>query len=87
MTNYDEVLKTFHRQQGVFIRSEEGIGVIELGKKDDGVAQFRHVIERYPRSNEALQAKDRLRKLAFDDRRHARPASRWFGDFRLTIDN
>ena len=42
---------------------KKGLSLIELGQKDDGIAQLRHVVQRYPRSNEALQAKDRLRKL------------------------
>jgi TolA-binding protein len=42
---------------------KKGLALIELGKTDDGIAQLRHVIQRYPRSNEALQAKDRLKKL------------------------
>jgi len=37
--------------------------LIELGKQDDGVRELRHLIQRYPHSNEALQARDRLRKL------------------------
>jgi TolA-binding protein len=37
--------------------------LLELGKQDDGVQQLRHVIQRYPKSNEALQSRERLRKL------------------------
>jgi TolA-binding protein len=37
--------------------------LIELGKQDDGVTELRHLIQRYPKSNEALQARERLRKL------------------------
>jgi TolA-binding protein len=42
---------------------KKGFALIELGQKDDGIAELRHVIQRYPRSNEATQARDRLRKL------------------------
>ncbi len=42
---------------------KKGFALIELGQKDDGVSTLRHVIQRYPRSNEAMQARDRLRKL------------------------
>ena len=42
---------------------KKGFALIELGQTDDGVAELRHVIQRYPRSNEATQARDRLRKL------------------------
>jgi TolA-binding protein len=36
---------------------------IEAGQKDAGITTLRHVVQRYPRTNEAMQAKDRLRKL------------------------
>jgi TolA-binding protein len=42
---------------------KKGFSLIELGKQDDGVTELRHVIQRYPKSNEALQARERLRKL------------------------
>jgi TolA-binding protein len=42
---------------------KKGFALIELGKQDDGVTELRHVIQRYPRSNEALQARERLKKL------------------------
>ena len=42
---------------------KKGFALIELGKQDDGVTELRHVIQRYPKSNEALQARERLRKL------------------------
>ena len=64
VTNYDQVLQNF--PTGTKAPSSDlkkGLALIELGKKDDGIAELRHVIQRYPRSNEALQAKDRLRKL------------------------
>jgi len=42
---------------------KKALALIELGQKDDGIAELRHVIQRYPRTNEALQARERLRKL------------------------
>ena len=42
---------------------KKGFALIELGKQDDGVSELRRVIQRYPHSPEALQARDRLRKL------------------------
>jgi TolA-binding protein len=42
---------------------KKGFSLIELGKQDDGVQELRHLIQRYPRSPEALQARERLRKL------------------------
>jgi tol-pal system protein YbgF len=64
VTNYDQVLQNF--PTGTKAPSSDlkkGLALIELGKKDEGIAELRHVIQRFPRSNEALQAKDRLRKL------------------------
>jgi tol-pal system protein YbgF len=64
VTNYEQVLQNF--PTGTKAPSSDlkkGLALIELGKKDDGIAELRHVIQRYPRSNEALQARDRLRKL------------------------
>jgi tol-pal system protein YbgF len=64
VTNYDQVLQNFPTgNKAASSDLKKGLALIELGKKDDGIAQLRHVIQRYPRSNEALQAKDRLRKL------------------------
>ena len=42
---------------------KKGLALIELGQQEAGIASLRHVIQRYPKSNEALQARDRLRKL------------------------
>ncbi|MGB6679450.1 MAG: tetratricopeptide repeat protein, partial [Terriglobales bacterium] len=64
VNNYDQVLQNFPTgNKAPSSDLKKGLALIELGKKDDGIAQLRHVIQRYPRSNEALQAKDRLRKL------------------------
>jgi tol-pal system protein YbgF len=64
VNNYDQVLQNFptgNKAQSADLK--KGLALIELGQKDDGVTQLRHVIQRYPRSNEALQARERLRKL------------------------
>jgi tol-pal system protein YbgF len=62
--NYDLVIQNFPSGNKAASASlKKGLALIELGQKDDGVAELRHVIQRYPKSNEALQARDRLRKL------------------------
>ena len=64
VTNYDQVLQNFPTgNKAPSADLKKALALIELGKKDDGISELRHVIERYPRSNEALQARDRLRKL------------------------
>jgi len=62
--NYDQVLQNFPTgNKAPSAALKKGFALIELGQKDDGIAQLRHVIQRYPRSSEALQARERLRKL------------------------
>ena len=62
--NYDQVLQNFPTgNKAPSAALKKGFALIELGQKDDGIAELRHVIQRYPRSSEALQARERLRKL------------------------
>jgi len=62
--NYDQVLQNFPTgNKAPSSDLKKGLALIELGQQDDGVAELRHVIQRYPRTNEALQAKERLKKL------------------------
>jgi tol-pal system protein YbgF len=61
---YDQVLQNFPSgNKAASAELKKGFSLIELGKQDDGVNELRHVIQRYPRSPEALQARERLRKL------------------------
>jgi len=62
--SYDQVVQNFPTgNKTASAQLKKGFSLIELGKKDDGVAELRHVIQRYPKSSEALQARDRLHKL------------------------
>jgi len=62
--SYDQVLQTFPTgNKAASAELKKGFSLIELGKQDDGVTELRHLIQRYPKSNEALQARDRLKKL------------------------
>jgi tol-pal system protein YbgF len=62
--NYDQVMQDFPSgNKAAAAQLKKGFALIELGKKEDGIAELRHVVQRYPRSNEATQARDRLRKL------------------------
>ena len=61
---YDQVLQSFpDGSKAASAELKKGFSLIESGQKDAGIAALRHVVQRYPRSNEALQAKDRLHKL------------------------
>ena len=62
--SYDQVLQNFPSgNKAASAQLKKGFALIELGKQDDGVSQLRHLIQRYPHSPEALQARERLRKL------------------------
>ncbi len=61
---YDQVLQNFPSgNKAASAQLKKGFSLIELGKQDDGVSELRHLIQRYPHSPEALQARERLRKL------------------------
>ncbi len=67
--DYDEVLQNFPSgNKAAAAQLKKGFSLIEIGQKDDGVNELRHVIQRYPRSPEATQAQDRLRKLGVTSR-------------------
>jgi tol-pal system protein YbgF len=67
--DYDQVLQNFPSgNKAAAAQLKKGFSLIELGQKDDGVNELRHVIQRYPRSPEATQAQDRLRKLGVSSR-------------------
>jgi tol-pal system protein YbgF len=62
--SYDQVLQNFPSgNKAASAQLKKGFALIELGKQDDGVAELRHVVQRYPHSPEALQARERMRKL------------------------
>jgi tol-pal system protein YbgF len=62
--SYDQVLQNFPSgNKAASAQLKKGFALVELGKQDDGVTELRHLIQRYPHSPEALQARDRLRKL------------------------
>ena len=62
--SYDQVLQNFPSgNKAASAQLKKGFALIELGKQDEGVSDLRRLIQRYPHSPEALQARDRLRKL------------------------
>jgi len=64
IANYDLVLQNFPSgNKAAGAQLKKGFALIELGKTDDGTQELKHVIQRYPRTNEATQARERLRKL------------------------
>ena len=64
VTNYDQVLQNFPSgNKAASAQLKKGFALIEMGQKDDGVQELRHLIQRYPKTSEAVQARERLRKL------------------------
>jgi len=63
--NYDLVLQNFPSgNKAAAAQLKKGYALLELGKQDDGVQELRHVIQRYPRTQEATQARERLKKVS-----------------------
>jgi tol-pal system protein YbgF len=64
IANYDLVLQNFPSgNKAAAAQLKKGFALIELGQQDEGSQELKHVIQRYPRTQEATQARDRLRKL------------------------
>jgi tol-pal system protein YbgF len=64
VANYDLVLQNFPGgNKAAAAQLKKGLALLELGKGDEGTQELKHVIQRYPRTNEATQARERLRKL------------------------
>lgn len=64
VTSYDLVLQNFPSgNKAAAAQLKKGYALLELGKEDEGTQELKHVIQRYPRTNEATQARERLRKV------------------------
>ena len=64
VVNYDLVLQNFPGgSKAASAQLRKGYALIELGKQDEGVQELKRVIQRYPKSTEAVQAHDKLRKM------------------------
>ncbi|MCU1284591.1 MAG: Tetratricopeptide repeat protein [Acidobacteriales bacterium] len=69
--NYQQAVKDYDRvieqypggNKAAAAQLKKGYALIELGQRDAGTKELRSLIGRYPRSIEATQAKDRLKKL------------------------
>jgi len=53
---------------------KKGYALLELGQRDAGIQELRSLISRYPKSPEALQARDRLNKLGAAGAASKKPA-------------
>ena len=62
--DYDKVLQDYpDGNKAPAAQLKKGYALLELGQRSAGVRELNGLITRYPRSIEAQQAKDRLRKL------------------------
>ncbi|HWX92534.1 MAG TPA: tetratricopeptide repeat protein [Terriglobales bacterium] len=76
VTNYDQVLQNFPSgTKAASAQLKKGFALIELGQKDDGVQELRHLIQRYPKTSEAVQARERLKKLGVSGLATAKPGA------------
>ena len=66
--------------KGAAAQLKKGLAFLELGQRDAGVQELRSLVARYPKSPEAVQAKDRLNRLgaagATSRSKPARPSPR-----------
>jgi tol-pal system protein YbgF len=73
VTDYDKVLEQFPGgNKAAAAQLKKGFSLLELGRKDAGIRELNALIQRYPRSLEATQARERLHKLGASS---ARPAT------------
>jgi tol-pal system protein YbgF len=64
VADYDKVLEQYPSgNKTPTAELKKGFALIELGQRDAGIRELRTLIARYPRSIEATQAQDRLRRL------------------------
>ena len=64
VADYDLVLQNFPGgNKAAAAQLKKGFALIELGQQEEGAQELKHVIQRYPRTNEATQARDKLRKM------------------------
>ena len=62
--DYNKVLDQYPGgNKGAAAQLKKGLAFLELGQRDAGVQELRSLIARYPKSPEAVQAKDRLSRL------------------------
>lgn len=62
--DYNKVLDQYPGgNKGAAAQLKKGFALLELGQKDAGVKELQSLVSRYPKSPEAVQAKDKLNKL------------------------
>jgi tol-pal system protein YbgF len=73
--SYDKVLDQYPGgNKSAAAQLKKGYALLDLGQKNEGVAELRSLIGRYPKSPEAVQARERLTKLGVAAGATTRPA-------------
>jgi tol-pal system protein YbgF len=64
IVDYNKVLDQYPGgNKSAAAQLKKGFALLDLGQRDAGVQELRSLIARFPKSSEALQARDRLNKL------------------------
>jgi tol-pal system protein YbgF len=64
VTSYNKVLDQYPGgNKAAAAQLKKGFALLDLGQKSQGVQELRSLVARYPKSPEALQARERLNKL------------------------
>ena len=72
VADYDKVIEQFPGgNKTAAAQLKKGYSLLELGRKEAGVRELNALIQRYPRSIEATQARERLHKLGASTTRPA----------------
>lgn len=72
VADYDKVIEQFPGgNKTAAAQLKKGYSLLELGRKDAGIRELNALIQRYPRSIEATQARERLHKLGASTTRPA----------------
>jgi tol-pal system protein YbgF len=62
--DYDKVIEQYPGgNKGAAAQLKKGYALLELGRQQEGIRELNALVARYPRSQEAAQARDRLKKL------------------------
>jgi tol-pal system protein YbgF len=62
--DYDKVIEQYPGgNKGSAAQLKKGYALLELGRQQEGIRELNALVARYPRSQEAAQARDRLKKL------------------------
>lgn len=62
--DYDKVIEQYPGgNKGAAAQLKKGYALLELGRQQEGIRELNALLARYPRSQEATQARDRLKKL------------------------